>query len=91
MLVFSPLGKQPADPEHEGLAHRLPTLQDSKVVFVDNGWVALDTLFNSVASRLGSIWQAQVVAHVESHERISVDVRDELASIAEAAVVGLGN
>jgi hypothetical protein len=89
--VFSPMGRPPADPAQDRLARRLSSLRSRKVVFVDNGWVALDTLFSSVASRLESRWQATVAAHVESHERISPDVCGELASVAEAAVVGLGN
>jgi hypothetical protein len=91
MRVFSPLGRPPADPAQDRLAKRLTSLQGRKVVFVDNGWVALDTLFSSIGSRLESRWKAKVAAHVESHERISPDVCRELASVAEAAVVGLGN
>jgi hypothetical protein len=91
MRVFSPAGRPPADPAPDRLARRPLSLSGRKVVFVDNGWVALDALFSSIGSRLESRWKATVEAHVESHERISPDVCRELASVADAAVVGLGN
>lgn len=95
MIVLDPLGVESdglvAKASDERLAPRLDKLSGASIAFVDNGWETLDNLFGKIGHVLNARYDARLVMHIESHDTISTEQLERLVSVADAAVVGLGN
>ncbi len=71
---------------------RIATLRGARVAVLDNGWTSMDVISEMLRDELVALGAREVLHYPTPHSRPSpVELLDEIAARADAAIVGLGN